>query len=103
MSEPVRVLQMIASLYNGGSQAMIMNLYQHIDQNRVQFDFIVDHPEYDAYMPLVQELGGRIYAMPLFNGGNIKEVRSTWNNLFQDHPEVCSLPFPAWLLPKALR
>ena len=82
---------MIASLYNGGSQAMIMNLYQHIDQNRVQFDFIVDHPEYDAYMPLVQELGGRIYAMPLFNGGNIKEVRSTWNNLFQDHPEYSIL------------
>lgn len=91
MSEPVKVLQMIASLYNGGSQAMIMNLYQHIDRSRIQFDFVVDHPEYDAYLPLVEELGGKVYTVPVFNGRNYAEVRAAWDYLFQTHPEYSIL------------
>lgn len=87
MSQPIRVLQMISSLYTGGSQAMIMNLYKNIDREKIQFDFIVDHPEYDAYLPLINDLGGKVYNMPLFNGKNIKEVKDSWNNLFKKHPE----------------
>ena len=87
MQEPLRVMQMIASLYNGGSQAMIMNLYKNIDRNRIQFDFIVDHPEYDYYKETIEQLGGKIYTMPLFNGKNVKEVRKAWNDFFVNHPE----------------
>lgn len=87
MSKPIRVLQMISSLYMGGSQAMIMNLYKNINREKVQFDFVVDHPEYDAYLSLINELGGKVYNVPLFNGRNIKEVKNAWNRLFIDHPE----------------
>lgn len=87
MQEPLRALQMIASLYNGGSQAMIMNLYKNIDRNRIQFDFIVDHPEYDYYKETIEQLGGKIYTMPLFNGKNVKEVKKAWNDFFANHPE----------------
>ena len=87
MQRPVKVLQMIASLYNGGSQTMVMNLYKNIDINRVQFDFVVDHPEYDYYKELIEQMGGHVYVMPLLNGKNINEVRTAWDNLFNKHPE----------------
>ena len=83
----IRILQMVASLYNGGSQAMIINLYKNIDRNKIQFDFIVDHPEYDAYKNVIEELGGKIYTTPLFNGRNIVEVKKAWNDFFKKHHE----------------
>ena len=87
MPEPLKVLQMIASLYNGGSQTMVMNLYKNIDKDRIQFDFIVDHPEYDYYKELIEQMGGHVYVMPLFNGRNLMKVRKAWNDLFVNHPE----------------
>jgi len=87
MHKPVRVLQMIASLYMGGSQSMIMNLYQKVDPDRVQFDFVIDHPEYDGYRSLIERMGGKIYTLPVFDGRNYREVRDAWNELFLQHPE----------------
>ena len=41
----VRILQMIGSLNVGGSQTMILNLYRNIDREKIQFDFVLDHPD----------------------------------------------------------
>ena len=87
MSEPIRVLQMIASLYSGGSQAMLMNIYRNIDRTKVQFDFIVEHPEYDYYLSEIESLGGKVYTLPAFKGSNLKEVKDAWNKFFIEHPE----------------
>lgn len=40
-----RILHVIGSLNNGGSQAMVMNLYRNIDRTKVQFDFIIDRED----------------------------------------------------------
>lgn len=85
--KPIRVLQMIASLYYGGSQSMLMNIYKKIDRSRIQFDFIIDHDEYNNYLPLIEELGGKVYKMPSFNGKNIFEIKKAWNDFFVEHPE----------------
>ena len=82
MEKPIRVLQMIASLYSGGSQAMLMNLYRNIDRTKVQFDFIVEHPEYDYYLSEIESLGGKVYTLPAFKGSNLKEVKDAWNKFF---------------------
>ena len=87
MDKPIRVLQMTASLYHGGSQNMIINLYKAIDRNKVQFDFIIDHPELIDLKPVVESLGAKVYAMPTFKGANIAEVKKAWNNFFNEHPE----------------
>lgn len=87
MCEPIRILHMIGSLEIGGSQAMIMNLYENIDRNQIQFDFIVDHPERLYFAEQIKRLGGRIYFMPTFKGKNIFEIKKKWNKFFIDHPE----------------
>ena len=87
MTEPVKVLQMIASLNYGGSQAMIVNLIRAMNRKNVQCDFIVDHPEYDGMKELVESMGCKIYVVPTFKGSNIFDVIRAWNDLFEQHPE----------------
>lgn len=41
MTEPIRVLQVVASLNAGGMENYIMNLYRMVDKSKVQFDFVV--------------------------------------------------------------
>ena len=85
--KPIRVLQMIGSLNIGGSQAMIINLYKAIDRTKIQFDFILDHPEACSLVPVVEALGARIYTMPSFNGKNVKEIQKAWSSFFKKHTE----------------
>lgn len=83
----IRVLQAIGSLYLGGSQTMVMNLYRNIDRSRMQFDFIIDHTVDMDFEEEIKRLGGRIYIMPTFKGYNIVEVVKAWNEFFDSHPE----------------
>lgn len=87
MPEPIRILQMIGSLEIGGSQSMIINLYNAIDRNKVQFDFVVDHPDNVSLAPVVEKLGAKIIYMPTFKGYNVAEIKKAWNNFFANHPE----------------
>ncbi len=87
----IRVLQMIGSLNVGGSQTMMLNLYRSMDRDKIQFDFILDHPDETYFAPQVEELGGRIYALSPFRGTNAGEIRRDWNNFFYTHPEYTVL------------
>ena len=44
-NKPIKILHMIGGLDIGGSQIFVMNLYRKIDRNKVQFDFVIDHPK----------------------------------------------------------
>lgn len=87
MSKPIKVLEMIAALNFGGSQAMIINLCKAMNKNNVHCDFIVDHPEYMGMAPVVEELGSKIYVLPSFKGTNIKEIQNAWEKFFLEHGE----------------
>ncbi len=79
----IRVLHMIGSLNMGGSQTMIMNLYRHMDKKQIQFDFIIDHPGQLYFADEIKDMGGRIFLLPLFKGGNLVQIRKAWNTFFQ--------------------
>ena len=83
----IRVLQMIGSLNVGGSQTMILNIYRNIDRTKMQFDFVLDHPNETYFAEDVKALGAKIYTMPGFNGSNAAEIKRDWNNFFYMHPE----------------
>lgn len=87
--EPLRVLQVMASLDRGGAESMIMSLYRAIDKGRVQFDFVVNKNENEyAFENEIKELGGRIYYVPRFNFTNWYLYRQEWIKLFKSHPEL---------------
>ena len=87
----IRILQMIGSLNVGGSQTLMLNIYRHIDRERMQFDFVLDHPDETWFAEDVKALGARIYTMPAFRGTNAAEIRRDWNNFFYTHPDYTVL------------
>ena len=60
----IRVLHVIGIMDRGGAETMIMNLYRHIDRNRIQFDFVVHTGAEGAFDQEINRLGGKIYHCP---------------------------------------
>jgi glycosyltransferase involved in cell wall biosynthesis len=88
MDNPIRVLQVLASLDRGGAEAMIMSLYRNIDRNKVQFDFVVNEStsEY-AHEAEIRRLGGRIFHVPRYTISNYTRYKKEWIKLLNEHPE----------------
>lgn len=79
--EPVRVLHVVGRMDRGGIETMIMNVYRHIDRERIQFDFLAHYGKPDAdYNDEIRSLGGRIYEMP-----RIKSTTKTYYNKFFEY------------------
>lgn len=86
--EPIRVLQVLASLDAGGAETTIMNWYRAIDRTKIQFDFIVNcHKTEFFYEDEVRRLGGRIFTLPRFTGRNAVCYAEQWARLLAAHPE----------------
>ena len=85
--EPIRVLHNIASLHFGGSQAFVMNIYNNIDREKVQFDFVVTPEERKDLYEQVEKMGGRIFVCPKYTGKNHFAYCKWWDSFFKEHPE----------------
>ncbi len=103
MPEPIRILHVFGTLGLGGAESRIMDLYRHIDRNRVQFDFLVHSaaeptgkkcPSSDELMAVrkpdyfdatVKKLGGNIYCVPRYHGTNILDYRNALRMFFMQH------------------
>ena len=77
MTEPIRVLQVVASLNAGGMENYIMNLYRMVDKSKVQFDFVVHHAAVGLYEDEIHELGGKIYHFTVLDDKNVVKKRVT--------------------------
>lgn len=69
-NEPIRVLQIVGRMDRGGIETMLMNLYRHIDREKVQFDFLAHYGREAVYNDEIRSLGGRIYEMPALKDEN---------------------------------
>ncbi len=99
----VRILHVLGGLGLGGAESRIMDLYRHMDLERVQFDFLLhmDPGEYrraladgtepenyrkkQHYDEEVISLGGHIYALPRFTGTNLSEYTKAIEAFFEKH------------------
>lgn len=88
MKEPLRVLQVVNQMVLAGAETMIMNLYEEINRDRVQFDFVVHSRKPGAYDKRIKALGGKIYYMPKYNLLNHTYYRLAWRTFLKKHPEI---------------
>ena len=66
MSEPMRVLYIHGgALLRGGTEAYMMNYFRNMDRTKVQIDFVVHSFEKGVYENEIEDLGGRIYRVPV--------------------------------------
>lgn len=61
---PIRVLHVFRILNRGGAETLVMNIFRNIDRSKVQFDFLVQHPDVGDYEEEIKGLGGRIFRLP---------------------------------------
>jgi glycosyltransferase involved in cell wall biosynthesis len=84
----IRVLQAMASLDQGGAEAVVMGWLRAIDSERVQFDFVVNQREKPYYYEdEVRALGGRIFKLPRMTPLNVGFYALSWYRLLRQHPE----------------
>ena len=87
MTKPIRVLQVLSILNQGGAENMVMNLYRAIDREQIQFDFIVHTDERGVFDDEAESLGATIYHAPKYTGTNHFQYVKWWKNFLDSHPE----------------
>lgn len=102
----IRVAHIMGKMVGGGVEAVVMNYYEHIDKNEIQFDFIVDSDS--TYVPKdeIEAMGGRVIIVPPYQ--KLNSYISTLTNLFKDehykivHSHINTLSvFPLFAAKKA--
>lgn len=92
MAEAVRILHVLGNTRLGGAESRIMDLYRHMDRDRVQFDFLVHtgdvHTDKEGYFDKeIQSLGGRIFRIPRFRAYNYFSYKRAVRAFFREHHE----------------
>lgn len=87
--EPIRVLHENVIMDPGGIEALLMNVYRHIDRDKVQFDFMVHRPDHAFYEDEIESLGGKIYRTPKFSPipGQYQSYMGSVEKVLKEHPE----------------
>ena len=67
MEKPIRVLQILGIVANGGVEAVIMNYYRNIDKSKIQFDFVVHNDADENYINEVLSMGAKVYKVTPYN------------------------------------
>ena len=87
MQEPIRVLCVFSTLDRGGAESMCMNLYRHIDRDKVQFDFVKHTPLKGSFEDEIISLGGRVFEAPRYRMYNHIQYARWWKRHLDKHPE----------------
>ncbi|MCL2253407.1 MAG: glycosyltransferase [Lachnospiraceae bacterium] len=84
MSAPIRILHVFASVNRGGAESRTMDLYRHINREKVRFDFLVNKAE-GHFEEEIVSMGGRIYRIPRFMIYNFFSYRKAVRKFFNEH------------------
>lgn len=83
----IRILHILHSMNRGGAEAMLMNYYRNIDRTRVQFDFLLTEQNRCQYEEEIEQMGGRVYRVPLLTFSNPFPYVNGVKNFLSGHPE----------------
>ena len=72
---------MVGAMYPGGMENFIINLYEKIDKEKFQFDFIVHARKENDYKDYIEEMGGRVYVLPRLTKNPIKSLSELYKIL----------------------
>ena len=87
MSEPLRVLNVLATLDRGGTESFVMNIYRHLDLDKVQFDFVKHTDKSGDFEDEILSMGGRVFTAPRYLVYNRIPYERWWHKHFQLHQE----------------
>jgi len=85
-----RVLQVLGNTGIGGAESRIMDLYRHMDREKIQFDFLV-HRKNGYFNKEIESLGGNIYYLPAFRMYNYFSYRKAVKAFFKEHNDFIAV------------
>lgn len=85
--QPIRVLQVVASMGHGGIEHFLMSLYRAINKDKVQFDFMYRVPYECVFDKEIESMGGRIFRCVDPDRHPIRS-RRFYREFFAKHPEI---------------
>lgn len=83
----IRILHILHSMNRGGTESMLMNYYRNMDRSQVQFDFLLTESEKCQYEDEIEELGGKVYRVPLLNFKNPFSYINGVQRFLEEHKE----------------
>lgn len=79
----LRVMQINQGEKFGGVSSMIYNLYQHINHDKVQFDFVAPNKSsYEIYRDDIEKMGGRIFELRAKSRFKLAGKLKFWKKLY---------------------
>lgn len=87
MEKPIRILHVLGTTNLGGAESRVMDLYRHIDREKVQFDFLIHSAKEGFFDQEIRKLGGNIYYLPAFRVYNYFAYRKACRDFFAAHRE----------------
>ncbi len=86
MQNPIRILQITDCInYGGGVAAVILNYYNHMDADKVIFDFMVNEPIEAELQHKLEEKGSRVFVMPALSIKNTFNYKCALEAFFKEH------------------
>jgi glycosyltransferase EpsF len=60
----IKVLQAVGMMNRGGAESFLMNVFRHIDREKIELHFLTHSQGIGAYDREIRELGGTLYFLP---------------------------------------
>ncbi len=89
--EPIHILQVIGTTNLGGAESRIMDLYRHIDREKIQFDFLVHTDKPGFFAEEINGLGGHIYRLPAYRVYNQNKYIAACRRFFKEHHDFAAV------------
>ncbi|MCR5798956.1 MAG: glycosyltransferase [Lachnospiraceae bacterium] len=87
----IRVLQVLGSTTLGGAESRVMDIYRHIDKDRIQFDFLVNEGCTGHFDAEIESLGGHVYTLPRYRIVNHKQYKDAVKSFFEEHTDYAAV------------
>lgn len=83
----IKILHVLHGLHNGGAEIFVMNVYRVLDQEKIQFDFLLRSANNsESMVEEIHKLGGKIFIMPEFPK-KARQHKYEMKKFFREHAE----------------
>jgi glycosyltransferase EpsF len=83
--QPLRILFFFGIMNRGGAECFVMDIYRHIDRDKVQFDFVVNDGRRGHFDQEIHDLGGRIFIVSSPGEVGISRYRQQISDVIQEY------------------
>ena len=87
VKRPIRILHVVGRMDRGGTEALLMSLFRHVDRSRICFDFIEQTNDHCDYDDEILSLGGKIWRCSPITFRTIRSYKRWWIEFLSAHPE----------------